>query len=382
MNITFVSDTPNPGMIGGGEYAIYRYAEALADRGHKVRVYGQFRRPFMQGLDLTPGLSILLRGGIERRFKGAGKLNQCWDVLHTRMVVVPQLKKTDPMDCIIGYQRRSSIKAMKLGGALNVPVAHIAFEPPTSMEEALGEQYKRVMIGRLAREWDGVRDAYRASHGLFPLSRVVGDAVTAWSGMRCSEPVYAGVEAPDQAMEIKPEDRHILYIGRLDATKNVGDLIDAVARMASPPPLVIVGRGYDEEELKARAAAAGIACRFVGLVSDKEKWTLLRQSIFLVFPTSLEGFGMPPGEALSCGKPAVCSDIPILREVYGDAVEYYPLHDVPALSHTMEKLVRDAGYRRARGMAGREYVLSRYTWRHCAERIETGIRNLLERAGA
>lgn len=364
-------------MIGGGEYAIYKYAEALAILGHEVIVFGQFHRPFMPGLSACAGLSIRLRGGLEWGFRGAGQLNRLWDRLHTKVIALPSMRRMGGIDCVIGYQRRSSIKARQLGKVLGVPVAHIAFEPPTTMEAVLGEQYAQVMIGRLAAEWEGVYDAYRSSAGLLPLSRVVGDAVKAWCGKACKDPVYAGVDAPPGVMEIEARDDFVLYLGRLDSTKNVHDLIDAMALLRNPPPLVVVGRGYDEDELKARAAVSGIDCRFMGLVSDAEKWRLVRHCIFLVFPTSLEGFGMPPGEALSCGKPAVCSDIPILREVYGDMVEYFPVHDVKALATLMRDILGKPMYRKARGDAGRDFVRSRYMWKYCAERIEASLQAML-----
>ncbi len=364
-------------MVGGGEYAIYKYAEGLALRGHEVVVYGQFRRPFMDELRADTSLSIRLRGGVECGFRGAGQLNRLWDRIHTACVALPGMRRMGDVDVIMGYQRRSSIKAQWIGAKMNVPVVHVAFEPPTAMAAVLGEQYLQNMAGRLADEWARVKEAYRSSDGLLPLSKVVAAAVEAWCGKPCERPVYAGVDAPPGVMDVSAREDFILYLGRLDSTKNVQDLIDAVALIDNPLPLVIVGRGYDENELKDRASAAGITCRFMGVISDTEKWRLVRQCAFLVFPTSLEGFGMPPGEALSCGKPAICSDIPILREVYGDSVEYFPLHDVKALAELMQQMLRDSAYCRKRGRDGRDYVLSRYTWNHCAERIEKSLNRSL-----
>ena len=360
-------------MVGGGEYAIYKYAEALARRGHAVTVCGQFRRAFMGELASLPNLSIRIRGGIQHGFKGAGKLNQLWDVIHTHLLLLPRLKRSVKPDIIIGYQRRSSIKAEMLGRKLGVPVAHIAFEPPTEMSKVLGKTYDNVMKGELAKEWDAVCKAYQSSACLIPLTADAGRAVAAWCGKEVHPPCYAGMEPPVNMPVMSAAESHILYIGRLDSTKNVHDLIDAVALMKQPPPLIIVGSGYDEKELKQRAFDKHVRCEFKGVISDRDKWQLIRSCCFLVFPTSIEGFGMPPGEALSCGKPAICSDIPVLREVYQDAVEYFPLHDAPALAAIMQKLLDDPGYRRSRGEAGRTYVLERYTWEKCAERIEKAL---------
>jgi glycosyltransferase involved in cell wall biosynthesis len=373
MKIAFISDTPNPKMVGGGEYAIYKYAEALALKGHDVTVYGQFDRPYIRELTQCPNLHIKIRGGLELSIKGVGAINRIWDRIHTNYFLLPALRRRTKPDIIIGYQRRSSIKAVMLGRMLDIPVGHIAFEPPTTMIDVLGEAYNRIMKGPLGDEWTLVKEAYQSSCALIPLTKFAGDEVTRWCGMPVSDPVYAGMEMPKAAAGFPNKDEHILYVGRLDSTKNVHDLIDAVALLRNPPPLVVVGNGYDREQLEERAKKKAIDCVFKGAVSDEEKWRLIRSCHFLVFPTSLEGLGMPPGEALVAGKPAICSDIPVLREVYGDQVEYFPLHDVAALATKMEDLLARPECRRERGVAGREYVLEQYTWASCAERIETGL---------
>lgn len=369
MRFLFISDTPNPRMIGGGEFAIYKYAEALALCGHDVDVHGQFRRAFFSDLKSLPTLRVHVRGGIESPIRGAGKINRLWDLFHTRFILLPRLRRGPRPDVIIGYQRRSSIKAAALGKALNVPVAHIAFEPPTSMARALRKNENEDIPSDFGTEWEGVKLAYQSSRWLLPLTADAGRAVEAWCGKRVDAPVYAGMDAPANVLDIPASDSHILYIGRLDYTKNVHDLIDAVALMHNPPPLVIAGAGYDRDELEDRARKAGVKCTFTGVVSDAEKWRLIRSCYFLVFPTSLEGFGMPPGEALAAEKPAICSDIPVLREVYADAVEYFPVHHVQALSDVMQKMLVQHDDRKARGAAGRAYISRHYSWDRCADRI-------------
>lgn len=361
-------------MIGGGEYAIYKYAEALAVRGYEVTVVGQFQRPYVSELKSLPNLNIIIRGGIEKGIKGAGLLNRWWDTFHTHYLLLPRLRQEWRPDIIIGYQRRSSIKAAYLGRKLDVPVGHIAFEPPTAMIEALGSSYEQIMQGAVGHEWEEVKRAYQSSACLMPLSEDAGRKVAAWCGREVEGAVYAGMEAPDWIMQEPAKEEFVLYVGRLDSTKNVHDLIDAMALLRNPTLLVIAGNGYDRPELEARARSKGIRCEFKGSISDQEKWRLIRSCYFLVFPTSLEGLGMPPGEALAAEKPAICSDIPVLREVYGDAVEYFPLHDLKALAAKMEELLGHPDCRRQRGVAGRAFVLGRYLWDKCSGRIEEGLR--------
>ena len=87
-------------------------------------------------------------------------------------------------------------------------------------------------------------------------------------------------------------------------------------------------------------------------------------------PYLARGFGIPPAEALACKIPCIVADIPVLREVYGNHVEYFQEHDVDELARVMERLLADAPYRAERGQAGSEYIKSKYTWRESAAKIE------------
>jgi glycosyltransferase involved in cell wall biosynthesis len=61
-------------------------------------------------------------------------------------------------------------------------------------------------------------------------------------------------------------------------------------------------------------------------VSDGELRWLYENCEFLMVPSSMEGFGFPVVEGLSCGSRVVCSDIPAFREIGGDACHYFDLH--------------------------------------------------------
>lgn len=62
---------------------------------------------------------------------------------------------------------------------------------------------------------------------------------------------------------------------------------------------------------------------YVGAVTDEENKALICNCRAYVHPAKYEGFGIPPMEALSCGVPVFASDIPVLREIYANAVHYF-----------------------------------------------------------
>lgn len=76
---------------------------------------------------------------------------------------------------------------------------------------------------------------------------------------------------------------------------------------------------------------SGDNVRYIGAVTDSENKTLMENAIAFLHPSFIEGFGLPPMEALSVGTPAVVSRITCLQEIYGNSVYYvdpynYNLH--------------------------------------------------------
>lgn len=101
-----------------------------------------------------------------------------------------------------------------------------------------------------------------------------------------------------------------LFIGVLRYYKGLHHLLDALA--GSDFPLMIVGSGPMEAELKAQAARLQLHnVQFLGRLDDADKMCLLHLSLALTFPSHLrsEAFGISLLEAAMCGKPMVSCEI-------------------------------------------------------------------------
>lgn len=106
----------------------------------------------------------------------------------------------------------------------------------------------------------------------------------------------------------------------------------------------------------------------VGYISDGEMKALMKNAKALVFPTYMEGFGIPPLEALAMGTPAIVSEIPCLKEIYGNAVHYINPDDCSAdLNALLGQPVEPA-----------DVVLEKYTWQKSAEKWYEIIKQLSE----
>lgn len=124
---------------------------------------------------------------------------------------------------------------------------------------------------------------------------------------------------------------YFVYLSTIEPRKNHLLLLQIWRRLAASfgpatPRLVLVGRrGWENEnvvDMLERSIGIRPFVTELSEVDDSRIAALLRDSRALLFPSFAEGFGLPLAEALAAGVPALCSDLPALREVGGDVPEY------------------------------------------------------------
>ena len=136
----------------------------------------------------------------------------------------------------------------------------------------------------------------------------------------------------------------LLAVGNRMPHKNFPLLLEALALVPaeSRPHLTITG-SHGEDPLAPVVAGLGLEpwVSLRGWLSAGELDRLYAESSLIVFPTLFEGFGLPVLEAMSRGCPVVCSDIPVLHEVAGEAAVYVAPRDAAALAATLSRLLDD-----------------------------------------
>ena len=94
---------------------------------------------------------------------------------------------------------------------------------------------------------------------------------------------------------------------------------------------------------------------------------LYENALALVLPSRLEGWGLPVGEALWLGTPALCADIPVLHEVAGDLGMYFSPSDPLALSVHIDRIFVDSTFRTTQRDKIIQEKRSLRTWRDVAQ---------------
>jgi glycosyltransferase involved in cell wall biosynthesis len=171
-------------------------------------------------------------------------------------------------------------------------------------------------------------------------------------------------------------DRYGLFVGTLEPRKNLATLLDAWRELRNDcrdggggaPPLLLCGpRGWRARELRRRLAEAEAEgwLRWLGYVSPTELAALYRGAAVVALPSLYEGFGMPAVEALAAGAPLVLSDLPVFREVAGDAALYAPANRPDLWRDRLRQVLGDETLRRDLARRGRRRA-TQFDWRRAA----------------
>ena len=124
---------------------------------------------------------------------------------------------------------------------------------------------------------------------------------------------------------------YFVYLSTIEPRKNHLLLLHIWRRLAetlgpATPRLILAGRrGWENEmvvDMLERSSAVHPFVSELAEVTDARIGALLQGCRALLFPSFAEGFGLPLAEALMAGVPALCSDLPALREVGGDVPDY------------------------------------------------------------
>lgn len=176
---------------------------------------------------------------------------------------------------------------------------------------------------------------------------------------------------------------YLLYVGNRHVHKNIPCMLEALRILQSDVPglrAVVAGarmRPDDDVDavLKNPEMRANVI-EFPG-ASDEEILNLHAHARVFVFPTRIEGFGIPPLEALSFGIPAVCSDIPVVREVCGDTVRYADPDDPSDFARAIREAFTDP-YEEEAARRGKERA-RKYARNNSVEQHLALFRRCLER---
>jgi glycosyltransferase involved in cell wall biosynthesis len=168
-----------------------------------------------------------------------------------------------------------------------------------------------------------------------------------------------------------PFKKYILYVGQQSDYKNIKRLGDAHQILLAKYPdlgLVLVGKKnvstLKNENYFSERKYQNIL--FTDFVDDSELSWLYTHASAYVFPSLMEGFGLPGLEAMSYGTPVVSSNATCLPEVYGQAAHYFNPTDTSDMSEAIDQVLSDDKIRTRLSKAGYKQI-KKYSWKKMAK---------------
>ncbi|TAN57032.1 glycosyltransferase family 1 protein [Patescibacteria group bacterium] len=192
-------------------------------------------------------------------------------------------------------------------------------------------------------------------------------------GVRTEEP---NEETKNKALEKfdLQEKKYFLFLGTIEPRKNLIALIAAykilVQKNPTAPLLVLAGGGgWKNDDIFEAVKKRGLEnkIKYIGYVSNKEKFALMKKALVFVYPSLYEGFGLPILEAMSSATPVITSRISSIPEIAGDGALMIDPNNDDEIANALEKLWKDGGLR-ADLIAKGEARIKQFSWTKTAEK--------------
>ena len=168
-----------------------------------------------------------------------------------------------------------------------------------------------------------------------------------------------------------PFEKFIMYVGQQSDYKNIRRLGDAHQKLLKDHPnlgLILVGKKNASARKNERYFAAKNYRNiiFTDFIEDAQRDWLYAQCAAYVFPSLMEGFGLPGLEAIGRGAPVISSNTTCLPEVYGDGALYFNPKDIDDMARAINDVLTNDTLRQDLIQKGRA-KLATYSWERMAQ---------------
>ena len=168
-----------------------------------------------------------------------------------------------------------------------------------------------------------------------------------------------------------PFKNFIMYVGQQSDYKNIRRLGDAHQQLIKKHPdlgLILVGR-KNASALQNEAYFNSKNYKnilFTDFIPDAQRNWLYTQAAAYIFPSLMEGFGLPGLEAMGYGAPVVSSNATCLPEVYGDAAHYFDPNNTDDIVRAIDEVISNEALQKDLVEKGYKQ-LKKYSWHRMAE---------------
>lgn len=208
--------------------------------------------------------------------------------------------------------------------------------------------------------WYGlmIKNATKRAKKIITVSNFSKKEIENWYGIRNVDVIYNSYEHIYKIKENKDilnrlklnKDSYFFTLGTVQKNKNIEWIIE-VAKNNRDKIFVITG--YKNQKIKFELTNV----IYTGYLRDEEVKTLMKNCFAYIMPSFYEGFGIPPLEVFSLGKPVIVSDIEVMHEIFEDQVQYI---DPFKFDVNLEKIYIGKNTKK---------ILEKFSWKESAKKL-------------
>jgi len=153
---------------------------------------------------------------------------------------------------------------------------------------------------------------------------------------------------------------YLVYTGNLYPHKNVSTAIAAAEELKMTLKIICARSVFQHTLPKSQYV------EYMGQLTDQEVKQVYEKALAFVFPSLVEGFGLPGLEAMAAGLPVIASNSSCLPEVYGSAALYFSPLRKDELVMQIKNLQKDKKLRNELIKMGKNQI-KKYSWKKMAD---------------
>lgn len=171
---------------------------------------------------------------------------------------------------------------------------------------------------------------------------------------------------------------YIIYVGNAYPHKNIHKLIDSLTYLKNLDLVLVCPRDVFWQRLKDYIEQKGMSNRVTvhGYLETHKLTKLFGRAKAYVFPSLAEGFGIPGLNAMAAGLPLIASDIPVFREIYGNAAYYFDPQDTQDIAAKIKLVTKNKNLLQDLTQKEKNQA-AKYSWQKMAEQTLSIYENCL-----
>ncbi|RED65083.1 glycosyltransferase family 4 protein [Cohnella lupini] len=169
---------------------------------------------------------------------------------------------------------------------------------------------------------------------------------------------------------------YVLAVSSMNPTKNFPNIVRAIEMLNEVDYQIVIAGGTNGKVFGTANVPHSDKLKWVGYVTDPQLKALYDGAACFIFPSTYEGFGLPPLEAMTCGAPVIVSRSASLPEVCGEATLYCDPIDPRDIAEKIDQVMASSELRQSLRLKGLRRA-AQFSWNKCAKETWEAVKEVV-----